>query len=864
MDVELAGGRVALPADEEERAFRELLAQQDNDCSTAFTDPVFRRLQDALGSLAQRGRARPLDAAVLLRQAIRRFSLRDESSYRLAVEGDLGALIDAGACDLAGLTSVPTATGGRLFQAAAWTPEWLGASDHTPADRAALAGSFRGVRAPRDSVSADPFFAEATGYVSYKSPGQRAAVRAAMTMPDGGTLIALLPTGSGKTEIALTLARTARGMTTIIVVPTTALAYDFERRFRLAYAQRPGVSGDDLAFAWTYETRDDRREELKRLLAMGQVPLLVTSPESLNGTLLNSVRSAAEGGRIRALVIDEAHLVTQWGRDFRPDFRELAVLRRDLLRRNRAGGHAQLKTILLSATLSSDVLLDLRDLFEKPGPMSLVAANAMRPEIEFFVADLVDPLEREQRVLEAVRMLPRPLLLYVTTPDKAEQWAKRLKDLDLGRTAIVTGRTAGELRQDVLDGLRTSPDRQSRYDVVVATSAFGLGIDNDEIRSVVHACLPETVDRWYQEAGRAGRDGHLSVAVLVPAFGDDEEAASLGIVMLKPETAEARWKSLWDGRKRLGGASYVDLESSPPGSRTGSYNHRWNAQVLGGLEQLKQLTRRPLTRYEAHELGLPVSEGQPTHDWEGVELDADELQRPGFFAEVWDPWRQALVTASWRSLQNMKSASGSNESVCDLIAAEYRPSTEVVEYFGEAALGAQLLPGCGKCPGCRQRRVAEPADASPSGPFTWWTIDTVSAGLSRLLRECPSGADLAIVYSSQVSKDAQALADAALAAGVRHFAGVTPKAPRGTVILTDPNDVHPSELPPLASLVVPDPGSELSIDWTSEFYRSRTPVGETAPLVLLLRRGTLVGTERRAVERTQSLPIRAALSLLKV
>ena len=186
----------------------------------------------------------------------------------------------------------------------------------------------------------------------------------------------------------------------------------------------------------------------------------------------------------------------------------------------------------------------------------------------------------------------------------------------------------GSIRRDVLEGMRAGDGRTSRFDVVIATSAFGLGIDYPGIRSVVHACLPETVDRWYQEVGRGGRDGDASVALLVAAERDTEIAASLGVRMLTPELATERWQHLWTNRCRIGARSFVDLHSARPGKLPGSYNYRWNSQLMRGLEDLEQISRRGVTPWEAADLGLDWSAGQ--HDWEEVELLTEEDARRGF------------------------------------------------------------------------------------------------------------------------------------------------------------------------------------------------------------------------------------------
>ena len=573
------------------------------------------------------------------------------------------------------------------------------------------------------------------------------------------------------------------------------------------------------------------------------------------------MRSAAEGGRLRALVIDEAHLVTQWGRDFRPEFRQLADLRADLLDRAQRAGHPGFRTVLLSATLGGAELDDLSQLFGQPGPLCLVAANALRPEPEYWMSGLSHDSVRAQRVLEAISHLPRPAILYVTRPAKADAWVRRLRAEGFGRVAVVTGTSPGVDRRDVLEGLRSGRGSTSRFDVVVATSAFGLGSTTTRFEpSSTHVCLKRSIAgtrRWDEAAETAILPWpSSSPPMMTPA----KQPAS-GITMLKPETAVSRWDALWGNRVSLDG-NYVDLHTAPPGVETGSYNRRWNAQVLRGLEELGQIERRQLSLSQAAELELPIGTARRPREWERVELVALDVHSDGFFDHVWETWRAGLLKESYEALNQMKAVLEPEASICDLLAAAYRASPAFTERHGSATRGVEPLPRCGRCPRCRAQGVDPQIERPPRGTYMWIPELQTSPALDALLSAAPTGRCLAMLYSAEPAVAAPELANAAAAAGIRLFAGVTPSRPSMDWWCTDRGDVNPMDLPPLPALIIPPLGAPVDEAWLVAGLRPRTEDGEPTPILLLVQVGTPIGAACVPVERLRTLDVHVAIRIL--
>ncbi|MBQ1076742.1 ATP-dependent DNA helicase RecQ [Micromonospora sp. C31] len=826
------------PSPDQDEQLRQLLVSLTNG-APEFEDDLFARV----AQLVRDVKSADLDLAVLFRHLLRRWSLAAKRNVRITVSPHISARLR----QVAGVVNLREDPADTWF-APAWQPKWLDLSSRSgelawAPDAAAAAGTDSARRFHQDDLPADPFFERITGHVRYRTAGQRAACRAIVSVPDGSSTMAMLPTGSGKTEVALCLAERYPDAVTLIVVPTVALAYDFERRFRDHYARRyPRADKAALHFAWTASTNEDLRERLRRRVIDGTQPILVTSPESVSRVLRSLLMEAASGGRLGGFVVDEAHLVTQWGRDFRPEFRTLANLRDDLVKRAAEAGHPIPTTLLLSATLGPHELRDLQKLFGSGDSCTLIAANSLRAEPDIWISDADDDQQREEWVLEALAHLPRPAVLYVTSPGSAQGWLTSLRTTGYRRIAIVTGETKSEDRAQVLADLRTTGGHPSRVDLVVATSAFGLGIDYGHVRTVVHACLPETVDRWYQELGRGGRDGDASIALLVPAPQDRREAASLGITVLTADTARDRWLDLWRHRRALHERSFLDLEGSR-GVGRGSYNRRWNAQLVQGLVELRGLHR---FQVDAEDLAELVGDGHQQADWAAVNLKRGDLATPQFWSQEWTSWQKREAGRSVQALELMESVAKRGVRACEAIAQAYRPNPDIYALFGQAADFVEPAWPCGRCPGCRADGEIRADERPPWPPQAWPIPGEMAPNLDDLADAAGARDGLILLLTDDHERVVTPLARALVRRGVRHIAGTSEKLVEAPDwLFVDPSPVAPSDLTPCSSFVVWPPGHRIPRSWLSP--RSRSARRLAAPpafdVLLLWPAATIGGQE---------------------
>jgi ATP-dependent DNA helicase RecQ len=524
-------------------------------------------------------------------------------------------------------------------------------------------------RIPDEGTLAEPYIEEAFGYKQWKSRALKEACWKTLTAKAGSTVLVGLPTGSGKSLTFQQLARFSSGLT-LVVVPTVALAID---QFRAA-KEMPFLSHLDAR----YFAADDPEfppAQVSEAVRSGSTRLLFASPEAcVSGRLRFVLDDLASQGRLENVVIDEAHIVGSWGIYFRVDFQLLS----SVWKRWHGATNHQLRTLLLSATFTPDCRNALRALFSS-GTWSEFISQRLRPEIAYFSKQFQFASDRDAAVLESAWHLPRPMILYTTSVKDAVEWHTRLATDGFRRVESFTGKTSRTARRSLLTKWRAD-----EIDVMVATSAFGLGVDKPDVRSVVHACLPEDLDRFYQEVGRAGRDGFSAVSVLLSTKKDYVVAKNLGPKLLRTQTIQDRWESIWGTRQVIDAERHryrVAVHAKKAGltgTRTYEENVRWNKRLLLQLLRAEQI--------EILSIGYDDDEDEDQQrEWVEIELRFPPETRD--IASLINAVRVAELGVLLEGFGKMEASLSKDARLCCILRDMYGKGTVRV---------------CGGCIGCRR------------------------------------------------------------------------------------------------------------------------------------------------------------------
>ena len=306
----------------------------------------------------------------------------------------------------------------------------------------------------------------------------------------GHDTIGLMPTGGGK-SITFQVPALAMDGTCIVISPLIALMQD-----QVEHLKKRGIKAEAI---YTGKSRDEIQRILDNTI-FGAVKFLYISPERLASSLfLAKLRHI----KVSFIVVDEAHCISQWGHEFRPAYLHIKDIRQEL---------PDCPVLALTATATTEVIEDIKIELSRPSKeadketFNIFSMSFRRPNLRYVVRHTNDKIGQILKIFESVE---GSAIIYTRSREKTKELSKELEAFGIKSTYYHAG----------LDFSVKQKHQQLWQDniirVMVATNAFGMGIDKPDVRIVIHADVPDSLEAYYQEAGRAGRDGQQAYAVLL-------------------------------------------------------------------------------------------------------------------------------------------------------------------------------------------------------------------------------------------------------------------------------------------------------------------------------------------------------------
>ncbi|WP_419956246.1 RecQ family ATP-dependent DNA helicase [Neobacillus niacini] len=327
------------------------------------------------------------------------------------------------------------------------------------------------------------------GYKTFKT-GQKEVISSLL---GGNHTIAMLPTGTGK-SLCYQLPGYCLDGQILIISPLLSLMQDQVEQL-MKFGEKRVIALNSFLDA-------EKRGYVLRNLK--QYKYIFVSPEMLSMPIIMKKLQALT---VSLFVVDEAHCISQWGYDFRPEYSKLGDYRKQL---------GNPLTLALTATATKKVREDIIQSLDLQ-KFTKIESTIDRPNIAFYIEEVTNYYDKQSRLIELVRKLQKPGIIYFSSKKIAEQMASLLADKGITRAMAYHGGLDQEQRiliqQQFIHG---------QLDIICATSAFGMGVNKENIRFIVHYHMPMQIESYLQEIGRAGRDGEDSVAILLYARGDDQ------------------------------------------------------------------------------------------------------------------------------------------------------------------------------------------------------------------------------------------------------------------------------------------------------------------------------------------------------
>ena len=403
------------------------------------------------------------------------------------------------------------------------------------------------------------------GYGNFR-PVQEDVVHSVLA---GQDTLALLPTGGGK-SLCFQVPALAMQKLCIVISPLIALMRDQVGRLK-----KQGIPARAIVSGMTHAEIENALDSA----VAGKLSFLYVSPERL-GT--DHFRGRVGRMPIGLIAVDEAHCISQWGYDFRPSYLKIAELREVL---------PQIPVLALTASATADVATDIMHKLAFRTP-HVIRANFDRPELVLWVSKGED---KQGRMLKILQNIPGTSLIYMRDRKGTVRTAHFLKHHSFNAAAYHAGMPAGE--RDRVQKEWTAGTLR----IVTATNAFGMGIDKPDVRSVIHMEAPSDLESYYQEAGRAGRDGKTAYAFLLVGPGDEERLRERLEVSFPPLTDVRR---VYQAFADLNGIAIGsgEMETYPVdihaiaerlGARVALVSHSLKALELDGRIVLSEGVRSP-------------------------------------------------------------------------------------------------------------------------------------------------------------------------------------------------------------------------------------------------------------------------------
>ncbi len=342
---------------------------------------------------------------------------------------------------------------------------------------------------------------EQFGYEAFRSP-QAEIIEHVLR---GESALAVMPTGFGKSLCFQIPAVLSPGLT-LVISPLIALMKD-----QVDQACRKGIPA---AFINSSQSREEKDAVLARVVE-GKVRVLYATPERFRKA---EFWAALEQVQLSLFVVDEAHCISEWGHDFRPDYTRLGDIRKRL---------GQPTTLAVTATATGEVRADILKQLDLPHDTQLFISGVDRPNITLKSVEVHGLAEKVRAIVGEHFHVPGPKIVYFSLIQTLQEVSREIHKLGIEHL-VYHGQLGASDRRSMQNRFLRGASNGYANDVMLATPAFGLGINKENIRAVIHAELPGSVEAYYQEVGRAGRDGLPAEGLLL--FDPDDIAIQMDFI----------------------------------------------------------------------------------------------------------------------------------------------------------------------------------------------------------------------------------------------------------------------------------------------------------------------------------------------